>query len=55
MVVGANNLGLAGEKTAMRLGAAAIGLGVGGYVVHSAAKQTSLVPNPPKWLRKIGS
>lgn len=53
MVLGANNLGLAGEKTAMRLGAAAVGIGLGGYIVHSTAKKTSLVPNPPKWLRKI--
>ena len=55
MVVGANNLGLAGEKTAMRLGAAAIGLGVGGYLVRSAAKNTSLIPNPPKWLQRIAN
>lgn len=55
MVVGANNLGLAGEKTAMRLGAATVGFGLGGYMVHSAAKKTSLVPNPPKWLQKIAS
>lgn len=53
VMIGANNLGLAGEKTAMRLGVAALGLGLGGYMVHSAVKKTSLVPNPPKWLRRV--
>jgi hypothetical protein len=53
VMIGANNLGLAGEKTAVRLGVAALGLGVGGYMIHSAAKKTSLVPNPPSWLRRV--
>lgn len=53
VIVGANNLGLAGERTAMRLGVAAVGLGLGGYLVHSAVKKTSVLPNPPSWLRRV--
>lgn len=53
MIMGANNLGLAGtEQPGMHMGVAAVGLGLGGYILYKSSKGTSLVPNPPKWLIK---
>lgn len=54
VVLGANNLGLAAtDKPMLRLGVAALGIGVGGYFVHMASKASPVRPNPPKWLKQV--
>jgi hypothetical protein len=54
VVLGANNLGLVGtDKPALRLAVAAIGIGLGGYVVSKASKGQKAIPNAPSWLKKV--
>jgi len=54
VIAGANNLGVSGsDQPGLHLAAAAAGLGIGGYIVYRLSKGKSVMPNPPRWIRRI--